>query len=468
MQARTSERGRLALHHLLLILLPIFGACSGGGSSNSAAPGARSIQVLIDTSTGSQDLVEARVDIATLETSGGAFTENLLDAPQTLAWSHPLASPSGLDLKDVPAGVYQALHLVVGQASLRVRHSNGQSESVVVPSVALRIPFEEVLVAPAFWLHVRHRVPLALTRDSAGQAMWQPDLVARRGELQPVTEVSATSRGSGSGTMLASLDNAGGMLVVLGFDDSSKLSSDTQAGSLTRDRFLELHGRSGELEVSGDMRRDGSILVRSAHGRSSSSSGSESKVYGKITSLDAGTKSFRCQVQWIERGATGLQRDPLPELNVLTSSARIHRSSDKLTSLDFTVLGIGQIVEVEWKGTQNGPDINAHEVEIEDSSSGGGSTGPEIEGRIGSVNVGKSEFVVVRRKDDPLWVNGKQVASADVVVGSITRLVRKTDNGLVSIGLGDITTTDRVWILGRAVSDTRVEASLVRVRDESR
>ncbi|MCB9881575.1 MAG: hypothetical protein H6832_11005 [Planctomycetes bacterium] len=467
MQAHNHKRDRVVLRHLFFVLVAALGACSGGGSSSSVSAGPRSIQVLIDTSTGSQDLVEARVDIATLESASGAFTENLLDAPQTLAWSHPLASPSGLDLKNVPPGGYVALHLVVGQASVRVRHGNGQSESVLVPSFAFRIPFEEALVAPGFWLHVRHRVPLALTRDSAGQAMWQPDLVARRGELQPVTEVSATARGSGSGTMLASLDNAGGMLVMLGFDDSSKLSSDTQSGSLTRDRFLELHGRSGELEVSGDMRRDGSILVHSAHGRDSASSGTESKVYGKITSVDATTKSFRVQVQWIERGAAGLQRDPLPELNVLTGSARIHRSSDKLTNLDFAALGTGQIVEVEWKGSQNGPDIMAHEIEIEDSSSGG-SIGPEIEGKIGRVNVTKSEFVVVPRNNDPLWVGGKQVASAEVVVSSATRLVRKTDSGLVSIGLNDITTTDRVWILGRVVSDTRVEASLVRVRDDSR
>jgi hypothetical protein len=72
----------------------------------------------------------------------------------------------------------------------------------------------------------------------------------------------------------------------------------------------------------------------------------------------------------------------------------------------------------------------------------------------------------VPRRDDPLLVGGRPVNAATVRLTSSTRILRREPSGEVAIDLSQVTTLDRVWIVGRLLDATVVEASLVRVRRE--
>lgn len=445
---------------IVLLAVPLLlAACSSGGKSGNNVGAPQGATVVLDTAAGGDYGLDARVDVLSFERADGSFTANLLPTGANLALARLSGAASGVSLAAVPGGTYVAVRLLLAENGVRATGRNGVVEPCQATSRDVRAPFAApTAVGAGQWLVLSHAGTPVVTRTGT-QLTWQPGLAVRRGDVQPLAEVSLAVAGRQGDDLLGTLASCGGMAVRARIDDSTSLSDDS--GNRDRRGFLDDSRGGDDLSCDGVLSSDGSFSVRRAHRRSRGVG--EGKIYGQITELLASTPAIKVQVQEIVRATAGLSTSPLPLLTVQTVNAFIYRSGARTVRLEFGALAVGQRVEVEWRGAVVENQVRAHEVEIEDGNGGGG-FGNEIEGAIGSVDAAQGRFVAVPRGDDPLIVGGQSVPSAEVVVGAGTVLVREVGDTRQAVTLAQVQVGDRVWIWGRVVEPQRVEAVAVRLR----
>lgn len=441
-------------------------SCSGSGGSSGESRSGMPSTLLIDTGTTNGESMRGTLEVVTLETGSGAMTPNLLTEPRTVTLSDPTGRVVGVPLAAIPTGSFIAVHLLFAADSLRARRSNGTEVAVAQSRRDLKIWFEDLAWSGSSWLMLRHRSDSSLQEDTSGKLRWLPSMSARPASTLPLRdcEVEIAQLDDSTQRALGFLIRTAEMPVTLSFDPDCKLLRD--ASLYSKDDFWQGLGVGSRLHCDGVLDDRGGLRISSADDRGKrSSTRSENEVLARILSIDAAGRSLRAQVLQLRYGTSSLPRSPMPVVDVLAGNARIHRSGLRHVPLDFSALRANQLVEIEWYGSAYTP-IVAHEIEIEDEV--GGHVGPEIEGAIASVDTDAASLTVIPRKDDPLVVGGRAVSSALIRVTPSTSIVRKTDDGRVAIELAAITTSDRVWVRGRVVAQGVVEASWIRVRDDSR
>ncbi len=452
---------RLFTSTVLSLGLALVAACSSSGSESGNSNSASSTSLLVDTGAGGGYALEARVDVLAFERVDGSFTDNVLPTSATLALARPSAASAGVNLPAVPAGTYVALRLLLAENGVTALGSDGRAENVTPTVRDVRVPF----AAPTLlsdggvrWLVLNHNGAPAITRDAAGRLTWQPSLVTRLGDVQPLHDVVVTVAAIEGDHLIGTLSSAGGMSVRGRLSDDSSLSDDS--GSRDRAGFLRDSRSGDDLLCDGVLSHDGSLHLGRAHRRSRSSA-DESKLYGQIVELLPSVPALRVQVQELVRGGVGIGT-PLPVLTVRTGSAQIHRSGVRSLRLDFSAFAVGQRVEVEWRGAVADNTITAHEVAIEDGAGSGISH--ESEGQVAAIDLAQNTIVAVPRSDDPLIVGGQRVSQATVVLSASTVIVREVDGDRRSATLAEARVGDRIWFWGRAVEPQRVQATAVRLR----
>lgn len=436
------------------------GACSSGSGAGSGAGADTSAVLLFDTAAGGDYQVDARVDVLALETAAGTFTANLAPTGATLPLVRPSGTPGGIRLPALPSGTYVALRLMLAENGVIATDGNGRVETVTVPSRELRVPFASAF-GSARWLLLGNVKTPQLTR-TGGVLTWTPDLAARSGDAHLLPTTSMSLGAVTGGELVGTLSSCGDLRVSGSLDDGADLSDDS--GARDRSGFLGDLRSGDDLDCDGVLTGDGSFHIRRAHRRSRGQT--EAKVYGRITELLPAVPAIKVQVQEIVRSSSGLVASPLPVLTVLTGSAHIHHSGLRTERLTFAALAVDQRVEIEWRGAVVDGTVTAHEVEIEDGSgSGGGGNGShEIEGQVGSVDLGQRLIVAVPRGDDPLVVGGQNVPSATIALTANTVITREAGGTTRVVGLDAAVNGDRIWIIGRVVEPQRVEAVVVRLR----
>lgn len=436
------------------------GACSSGSGAGSGAGVDTSAVLLFDTAAGGDYQVDARVDVLALETAAGTFTPNLTPTGASLPLVRPSGTPGGIRLPALPSGTYVALRLMLAENGVTATDSTGRVETVTVPARELRVPFASAF-GSARWLLLGNAKPPQLTR-TGGVLTWTPDLAARSGDAHLLPSASMSLAAVAGGELVGTLSSCGDLRVSGSLDDGAELSDDS--GARDRSGFLGDLRSGDDLDCEGVLTGDGSFRIRRAHRRSRGQT--EAKVYARILELLPAVPAIKVQVQEIVRSGPGLVASPLPVLTVLTGSAHIHHSGLRTERLTFAALAVDQRVEVEWRSTVVDGTVTAHEVEIEDGSgSGGGSGGShEIEGQVGSVDLGQRLIVAVPRGDDPLVVGGQSVPSATIALSATTVITREAGGTTRVVGLEAAVNGDRIWIIGRVVEPQRVEAVVVRLR----
>lgn len=438
----------------------LVGACSSGSGSGSGAGGGAggdaSAVLLFDTAAGGDYQLDARVDVLALETAAGTFTANLAPTGATLPLVRPSGTPGGIRLPALPGGTYVALRLMLAENGVTATDGSGRVETVTVPTRDLRVPFASAF-GSARWLLLGNVKAPQLTR-TGGVLTWTPDLAARSGDAHLLPSASLSLGAITGGELVGTLSACGDLRVSGRLDDGADLSDDS--GARDRSGFLRDLRSGDDLDCDGVLTGDGGFHIRRAHRRSRGQT--EAKVYGRITELLPAVPAIKIQVQEIVRSSPGLVASPLPVLTVRTESAHIHHSGVRTERLPFAALAVDQRVEVEWRGAVVDGTVSAHEVEIEDGNGNGGGT--EIEGQVGSVDLGQRLIVAVPRGDDPLLVGGQSVPSATIVLPATTVITREAGGTTRTVGLDAAVNGDRIWIIGRVVEPQRVEAVVVRLR----
>lgn len=446
----------------VLILLPAlsFAACGGGAnsSSGSAAPSSASLQLVVDPATGSDLFVDVQLAAAALQRPDGSYTGNLLRDPLLFTLADPTAAPRGLRLQPVPAGEYRELRLLLVPGSGVAVQADGSRLGVDFASVELALPFDVLLQHDGIgssWVAAHHVG--AAPAIVAGRVAWAPQLRGGAAAGVAVADVPLQVLLAQPGAVLGSF--AGGDLRLElehgaeVFDDRGGRVGDAAAflGGLQPGSRLEVQGL---LDDRGGLRGQRVREVGDDHG------GSAVRLLGRIVDLAPASRSFTMDVlAEVLHGDRSLLATP-QRITVLADAARIHRS-DLQQALGFAELGAGDLVKVRWT-LRNGSEVRASEVELERRA--GAPAAPEIEGRVGSVEVGRDLIVVLPRRDDPLLLNGVAVDRLEVTVTAATRLERR-DAG--SIGLADVVAgSDRIWIRGTATGPQSVTADWIRVRAE--
>jgi hypothetical protein len=444
----------LALCSLLLA------ACSSGSRRSSDAGAAPAAAVLFDTSAGTDLVLDARADVLAGERADGTFTGNLLASGTVLGLARPSGSASGVRLPAVPPATYVALRLLLAEGGVTASGPDGRTEIVVPATRDVRVPF----AAPAElgtgvgWVVVSHDGPPELARGADGRLTWQPRLVARLGDVQPLQD-AVVSVGAVEGDAIAGTLLAGGLPVRMQPAADCEFSDDS--GPRERADFLRDLRPSDEVECDGTLTDADRVAVRRCHARGRGAN--SSKLYGEVVALEPGVPAVAVQVREVVRGGAGIGT-PLPVLRVRTQDARIRRSDARNERLGFDALAVGQWVEVEWHGPVRDGAVDARKIEIEDGFRGG--IAHESQGRVEAVDLTAGTIRVVPRGDDPLVVGNRRVPFAVVEVGPGTVIVRGHGRDRRPATLADAGVGDRIWFWGRPIEPQRVQATAVRLRPE--
>lgn len=443
--------------------LLVVAACSGGGSDTAAAaPGTvGSVQVVVDTATGSRETVQVQVVGAVLETAGGATTGNLLAAPRLLTIADPSGEPDALELRAVPGGDYERLRLVTAPGSGAVLSATGGVRGTAL-AAELEIPFVDPLHHAASgrsWLEIGHDgVP-------PGTGPWQPVMSAR---------------GSGSacrldGLRVAAVDGAG-VTVTWGDADlplhvefAAGCRFEGEGGMLTggRDDFLRDLGRGHDLAAEGDLHHQGRFVAR--HLRRQLRGHDGPRLIGRIAELRPATGSFVMDVlAEVRRGHRRFLATPNRVL-VLAGPARI-TWSHTARELTFAELQVDQLAKVEWSARAPGSggleELTARAIEV---TGPGAPMRPQWQGSVQGVDVVLGTIVVVPRHGDPIVVQGQAVTAATVHVDGNTVIERRERHGpgRARIPLAEIVPgQDRIWWRGEVTGPTTIDATWVRVRQD--
>ncbi|MCA8951858.1 MAG: hypothetical protein KDE27_20275 [Planctomycetes bacterium] len=455
------------------LALLLAAACSGGGSSGSspATPSAAgTVEVVIDTATGSDALVQFQVVAATLATDTGGMTGNLLAAPKMLTLADPMAATDGVTLTGVPSGTYSSLRLGIAPQSGMALYPNGTTVPVST-AFELAIPLADALVhdsSRASWVVVGH-FGSAPAQSSTAAFSWTPMLRGYGAETQ--VELSDLAVALVESTGLTATDPVrGGAPLHLSFEAGCTFFDDSGNSVPNSGVFLANVARDDSVSCRGLLRRDGSYALDQIQQAPPVTVGNQrSRLIGRITSIDAGTRSFVMTVlAEARRGEHHFL--PLPaEARVDASSAEIELSRGQHVA--FATLAVGNLVKVEWQSRQpnnNGPEnVVAREVEV--APSGGVGMRPEWQGRVDAVDLQQRTITVVPRGNDPIVIEGQSVNSVTVHVGTNVSIERRANHGggRSSIQLSEIVAgRDRIWWRGTVVAANEIEASSVRVRDD--
>lgn len=458
------------LRDLSILCLPILftAACSGGGGggapANPAAPS--SVQLLLDPATGSDAFVEVQVAAAALQRPDGSFTGNLLPADVMLTIADPTGEPQGLLLPAVPAGTYRELHLMLVPGSASAVLQDGSRAGVDFASADLGIHFDVDVVhdgQASTWVAARHLGAASLQPGGNGRIVWMPQLGGGSAAGTPVSDATLRVLMVQNGTVVGGFAGTDDHGVHLEFEHGVELFDDHGQHVGDPAAFLGGLGAGSELCVSGMFDDHGGLRGQRVRHCFDDRGGSGPRLLGRITDLDAVGGTFGmdvlAQTHHGERSFVGA-----PEHVVVhVGSASIH-FSHTWAVLGFGDLLQGDLVKVRWS-LRNGSDLTASEIEVE--SHGGMAASPEIEGRVSEVQLANQVIVVVPRGNDPLLVQGRAVARAEIHVGAATRIERHESGSHTAIGLGDIVANgDRIWIRGTATGPDTVDADWIRVRHD--
>lgn len=455
---------------ILALALSALQACGGGGGGASGqvdtnAPG--SVGVVLDTRTGTGELVQFVVVGAALERADGTTTRNLLSQAVEVTFADPTGDVSGLRLGGVPSGRYERLVLALAPGSGSLLGSDGVVRTIDAAPV-VTIPIADGLQhaeTGVSWLAVGHNQAPVIRSGSSlrfearlgGRAEGSELEIAG---LEPVqvgpTSVEARLPASGGGVL--ALEFAAGC--TFGDDESNDYSSAAD--------FVAGLGSDDDLRACGTLDRDGRFLVRHAR-RGRGNDGP--RLIGRIVELRPATTSFVLRVQAEVRRGERTLIDPPADVLVDATQARLQRSNAQVV-LAFADLAVDDLAKVKWSSRTPATETELATVvarEVEVPGSAGAAMVPEWEGLVQSVDVDAGRIVVVPRNDDPIFVDGVSVASVDVLVGTDTVLQRRERQGpgRFAIGLADIVAgEDRIWWRGTVTGPSEISANWVRVRAE--
>ena len=445
-------------------LLTLLASCGGGGSAAGAGGGGslQNARLVLDSRVTSGEVVVGVASAIAVEGPGGTLSANVLQTPIRIELATPASQVQSIELRGVPAGPQVAVRLAFAPGSLYLRSANGTR--VPIADGEVRIPFVAPLdLRSARQVWIRHNGSGATRRDGNGAtrfaASWSAGTEATIALIDASVEVASLNGSEVTVFVDAQRQVAG----KLSYGPSSSLWRDGQ--KMDGAQFVQGLGAGHHLVLRGWLDDSGRIELSSCDDKGRRRD-NESKIFGRVTAHDTASKLLSVRVFQIRYGATNWPRDPLPLAKVDYSTAKLRDSSDRRQPVDPSAFRVGTWLEVEWHGEQAPSNVRAHEVELEHGKDAG--LGPEIEGAVQSVDASAGRIVVVPRKDDPLVVGGKRVSRAVVVVGANTRIVRRRDNGPIEIRLASVTSADRIWIFGRVLANGEVDASYVRVRNDTR
>jgi hypothetical protein len=453
---------------LWLIVLGWLGACGGGGGSGgaAAAPGGDgTVPVVVDTALGADGLLQFLVTAASLERTDGSSTGNVLAAPLVVTFTDPSGEASALTLAGVPPGSYRSLDLLLAPETGIVVRADGSVQPATT-AATLRIPLREELVLRApvrGWLLVGNDPGSALV-DVGGTTSWLPRLSGRF-DASEVRLADLRPRSIGSDSVSTTAPFASEATLQLDFAPGATLEDDQGTTYGSRAEFLAGLSSDDDLRIGGELRRDGSCLVRRAR-RGRGNDGP--RLLGRIVELRPAATSFVLRVQAeVRRGERRFLQPPVDVL-VLAAQARIVRP-DAPATIPFGALAVGDLAKVKWTSRTEVPgaltEYVAREIEVPD-----GNVPPQVEwqGRVDVVDLATSRIVVEPRGDDPIVIGGVVVSSANVDVTATTTIERRERNGggRTTIGIADIVVGDRIWWRGTVTGPATIAASTIRVREE--
>lgn len=463
-------------------LLLSFAACGSGGSDDAASGSSTgSVYVVIDTSTGTNAIVQFQVAAATLERADGATTGNVLREPELVTFADPSGELSGLQLRSVPSGDYEALHLVLVPGSGAVRFPTGSITPLAGP-VVLEIPIADGLQHDATavsWLAVGHNV--GQTVVPAGQGLsWQPVLTARvDGSSHEVPDLDfVLQQGT---TVTTTLPNARDGVLQLEFDDDCTFGDDDDGHEFDDlEAFLGSIDPDDDLRVSGELNRDG--RCHASHARRGRGN-DQPRLLGTVVELLPAETSFVMLVLAESRRGDRVLLDPPVEVLVLAAEARFGGHECHSTT-GFESLNVGGIVKVKVESRTPVPggrdEVVARRIEV--FGANGAPLQPEWEGRVQSVDVAANTIVVVPRDDDhPILVNGQSVPQVEVVLRPGMLIERHGDDDddegegegeeddggeQTLITIDEVEPGERIRWRGTVTGPTTIAATRVRVQSE--
>ena len=446
-------------------LLPLLASCGSGGSDSPGAGSGGSLQdarIVLDSRVASGEVVVGVISAIALEGPSGTLSGNLLQTPVRLELATPASQVQSVELRGVPADLQVAARLAFAPGSLYLRAANGTR--VPIADGEVRIPFGTPLnLRNARHVWVRHRGNAATRRDTNGATRFAASWSAGTDATIALVDASVEVASLNGSEVKVFVDAQRRIAGNLGYGMSPSLWRDGRQINSTQ--FVRGLSAGHRLVLRGWLDDSGRIELRSCDDKGQRRT-NESKIVGRVTAHETTGKLLSVRVFQIRYGATGWPRDPLPVTRVNYSTAKLRDSSNRRQPVNPSAFRVGTWVEVEWRGEQAPSNVRAHEVELEHGRDDAQS--PEIEGAIESINTAAGRIVVVPREDNPLIVSGKRVSRAVVVVGANTRIVRRSDTGPIEIKLGDVKTSDRIWIFGRVLTNGEIDARYVRVRDDSR
>ncbi len=456
--------------NFLLLPFVLLAACGGGGGNSGSASGAPlpnplgSVHVVLDTATGSDALVQFQVAAAFLERGDGSTTGNLLPAATMVTLADPIGEAAGLVLRAAPTGAYANLHLVLAPGSGTLLRSDGSTAAIAAPA-DLVVPIFDGLQhdgSRRSWLEVAHLG----APPNAGT--WQPRLQARADGGSRTLAALRVAASTASAVTAIWTPAADGPLGVE-FAANCRFLDDDGAALGGAAAFLTGLGASDDLVVAGRLFRDGTFACDQVQRQSRND---QPRLLGRITAIDPLQRTFWLDVfAEVRRGERRLLATARPTA-VAAATARLHRHGERLPAA-FGDLAVGQVAKVEWRSSSTLPNNLPQVVATEIEFAGPGTWAPlqpEWEGRVLAVDTQLGTITVVPRGNDPIVVQGQNVAQATVTVDANTYLERRQRQGGARsrIALDAIVAGgDRIWWRGTVDQTGSIQATWVRVRDDS-
>jgi hypothetical protein len=452
----------VAAFAFLAPLVALLAACSGGsGPAPSQSGSAADTWIVIDPAAGSSDVLTARLEAVALETSDGAVTANLLEAPRQVEVADPAGKLTGVRVSAPPAGSYQALHLLLGADSVRVQRPSGRAERVDLRAANLRVPFAQPVTGRASWIVLRHAESLALAPHAP---RWDPEFVVATEEIIPlrlaVAEVVAVDLASLGATV--ALRDFDGMRASLRFTDDAVLLREPELVRLDVDAFVRSLEAGTQLLVDGILMGD-HIDATSAIALDDDEPpgrGAKTVIRGTILELLPDTHDFRVSIQEVRKGEGNLP-SPRPEtLLVSTDDAqirfprRLHRGN---RPVEFGALEVGQFVEVDWHGPVREGVVEAHKIYIRADAP---AALLEVRGAVRAIDLETRRLTVALA--EPIRIGDRRVEELQVEVVDGTLLVLLGAPPAL-VGLGDVRVGDTLRALGRLRGDATLIAELIRI-----
>ena len=451
---------QLCAASLSLAFLLGAGCGSGGGGGAPAKPGPSTMFMLVDTASGSDALVTARLQGIILEDDQGQRLPLSLPSVSEIVLAHPGGSSSVLQLPAPSVGAWSTMYLVMEPNSARARMQSGVERSVDLPNGVVSVLFGERLAPTTRGFAIRHAKKLEL-QDQNGRLRWKSTLVAiaPRSTMLKDAQVEIESVDVQARKASGRLRQSDRLLVTLDFPSSARLIKDTSNEPLSPERFLSGLGKGARLIVDGIMDREQRIQVSAAIHSSDKDDGQKSKVEGTILEILDQQKAFKLRVLRVKKNKAQLPEAPFT-LHVRAGSSKI-RYLGRLSRQfrDFASLRRGMFVELEFKGPARDLAVDAFKIKIKSLDR---AFFYEVAARVKSIDLAEKTFVVVPM-EGRLRFGKKELSVARVHVSESTLIVREQKDQRTIIGLGDVRVLDRVKMIVRLVGDNALDAELVRV-----